>query len=301
MDGLNERRRPPYAYVANAGISGHSTVHHRILLESKKNIHEADALVFLTGVNDLSAAVSNDGRPTQALLEEDASYLQPLLPHYKRLRLYHMARLARRRISRDPGTHDPELYRKRRQLRANKARVPLPNLVGSVKEYRDRLRRLSEYCRQAAKRCIFLTQPTIWKTAADSAEESQLWYGWVGGAFSPRGYVGSGELAQAMAMFNNELLSLCHAARLECYDLASAIPKTRNAFFDDCHFTEAGARMVADFVAGRLAEAAPFSYHSRPRDTLEPDVVGRAAGAGRLDGSRVMPPVPPQPGRPSGY
>ena len=38
----------------------------------------------------------------------------------------------------------------------------------------------------------------------------------------------------------------CREQSLDCLDLAAAVPKTPVAFYDDVHFTEAGAQIVAD-------------------------------------------------------
>ena len=59
--------------------------------------------------------------------------------------------------------------------------------------------------------------------------------------------------------FNQTLLSVCREDHLECYDLASAIPKDSSAFYDDDHLNIGGARMVAQFLAARLLASPPFS------------------------------------------
>ncbi len=39
---------------------------------------------------------------------------------------------------------------------------------------------------------------------------------------------------------------------MEVCDLASRLPKTREFFYDDCHFTNAGSEMVASAVVEYL-------------------------------------------------
>ena len=62
-----------------------------------------------------------------------------------------------------------------------------------------------------------------------------------------------------MSLFNEALLTVCRINSLECYDLASAIPKDTTAFYDDCHFNEGGARLVAQFLTERVLKSAPLS------------------------------------------
>lgn len=67
------------------------------------------------------------------------------------------------------------------------------------------------------------------------------------------GYLSPGDLAQAMAGYNEALLRVSRQNGMESLDLAASIPKDTSAFFDDCHFNENGARMVALAIAQYLA------------------------------------------------
>jgi hypothetical protein len=56
-----------------------------------------------------------------------------------------------------------------------------------------------------------------------------------------------------MSAFNAELLAVCTARALRCFDLAERIPRSTSFFFDDVHFTERGAAAVGTEVASFLA------------------------------------------------
>ena len=98
----------------------------------------------------------------------------------------------------------------------------------------------------------------MWRSDQTPAEERLLFYGWTGTIENPKGFVRASELAHGMHQFNEALLTECGINSLECYDLAAAIPKNTTAFYDDCHFNEEGARLVAKFVADRMLDAAPL-------------------------------------------
>jgi hypothetical protein len=83
-------------------------------------------------------------------------------------------------------------------------------------------------------------------------DEELLWLGWTGSVDHPRGYVPVAELGRAMQTFNDVLMEEAARADVEAFDLAAAIPKTSEAFFDDSHFTAHGARLVAEAVAAYL-------------------------------------------------
>jgi lysophospholipase L1-like esterase len=72
-------------------------------------------------------------------------------------------------------------------------------------------------------------------------------------------------MAKAMEMYNRTLLDFCRQSGLECYDLASHIPKDTSAFFDEVHFNEAGARLVAQNLKQYLLSRPPF--HAQDKQT----------------------------------
>ena len=144
-------------------------------------------------------------------------------------------------------------------MRAEGPVVPMPDLTLGVQEYRARVRNLAERCRSAGKRCVFLTQPTMWRSDQTPEEERLLFYGWRGDSENPNGFVRVSDLARGMHEFNEALLTECRSNSLECYDLAAAIPKNTTAFYDDCHLNEEGARLVAKFLADRVLKSAPLS------------------------------------------
>ena len=55
-------------------------------------------------------------------------------------------------------------------------------------------------------------------------------------------------------LFNSELVAFCEERGVACYDLASDVPPTEENFYDFCHFTEAGARRVAELVSAQAAK-----------------------------------------------
>lgn len=253
MQDLNAAQSRVFAYVANAGVNGHNTADHLELLKSFPVVRQADLLTFLVGVNDLTATLAFEGRSAQAELAAHASSesFGPRYPFYKRL---HSFRL----LASLTSWHVGEWYAERRRLRAQSPVVPMPSLETGLAEYRARIQNIAEYCRSNGLRCVFLTQPVMWRENLTAAEERLIWLGSVGRMENPKGYVRIADLANGMDRFNQALLDTCGAKGLECYDLASSIPKDTTAFYDDCHFNDGGARLVARFLADRLVTTAPF-------------------------------------------
>jgi len=140
----------------------------------------------------------------------------------------------------------------------------------------QRILALDAECRSRRLRCVFLTQPTMWREGLPPEEQELLWFGWVGQRTKPDGYMAVADLARAMDLYNRGLLDVCQQRGMECYDLASAIPPDTSAFFDDCHFNVSGARMVAQALAEYMMAQPPFAGYSRASgDGAVRDLLGR--------------------------
>jgi len=262
MEKLAQGQQRRSVWVANAGMASHNTVSHLALLRTLPIFKRAELLIFLVGLNDLLATAAFEGAPTQATFEQYAVDLMNQLlaqapgstrPYYTRLRLYTVARAATTKRTITLG--DLRLLRKRR---AEGRIVPLPNIQIGLEEYHTRLERLADECRALTARCLFLTQPTLWHSDLSAAEEATLTDGYVGRFEANKGYVSVADLEMAMNAYNGMLLRTCREAELECFDLAAAIPKSNVIFYDDSHYTEAGARLVAERLAEYLLSHPPF-------------------------------------------
>lgn len=273
MDRLNEGQNRIYAFVGNTGVDGHTSVESMFLLRTRSRLRDTDAYIFLLGVNDLTAAIGFEGKPTQQYLESRCANMgfEANSSHlwYSRLELYRTFSMIQsgprsRRVRVFTPPHDLELYVRGRALRQKGPVLPLPDLTNSLEEYETRIQSFAGFCREERRRCVFLTQPSLWRAGLAAAEEKLLWLGAIDSMEAPRGFVSAAELGHAMDVFNQGLLHVCRGDGLECYDLASAIPKSGAFFFDDVHFNEAGSRLVARFVAEQLLKVPPFSSQGSP-------------------------------------
>ena len=72
-------------------------------------------------------------------------------------------------------------------------------------------------------------------------------------------YYSAEALAETMAVYNDILIGICRERGVECVDMESALPKTAKVFYDDAHYTELGASLVADRLAEYLLDTEPLS------------------------------------------
>jgi lysophospholipase L1-like esterase len=261
MDGMNAGQKSYPVWVGNAGVSGTNILQHLVLLQSLPGVLRADMLIFLVGVNDLAINLAFEGAPTEAFLESMSRSEKSAYPLYRRLQLFLLIRQAVRDMRHrfgNSGFERPFEPTKFRQQRAKLPIVPLPDLHTGLEEYRSRILALASRCRELESRCLFLTQPSMWRSDLSPAEQRLLWFGYVGRWDKPKGYGSAADLARAMDAYNRTLLDVCRQNGLECYDLAAHIPKDISAFSDDVHFNEAGSRLVAETLKEYLLSQPPF-------------------------------------------
>ena len=270
MTRINASETSLPVWVGNAGIDGVNSVNHLVLMQWLPGALWADMVIFLVGVNDLQASLAFEGAPTQTFLEKDAQFQGDLpagtlwrskYPRYRRLKLFTLIQQAIRNVAQrldPPPAMTPSSLVEQRRQRAASAVVPLPDLSTGLKEYRTRILALASRCRDLKQRCLFLTQPSLWRDDLRPDEQRLLWFGYTGRFKHPKGYVSAGNMARAMDMYNQTLLEVCRESRLECFDIASRIPKDTSAFDDDVHFTANGSRLVAQALQQYLLSRAPF-------------------------------------------
>jgi hypothetical protein len=104
-----------------------------------------------------------------------------------------------------------------------------------------------------------MTQPALWKRDITAVQERFHWLGGTGNFQEEPGhaYYSVLALAEAMAAYNSVLLDVCRAEGLSCLDLAARVPADTTIFYDDVHFTEAGAALVGRLLAGHLRTSRP--------------------------------------------
>ncbi len=287
MQEMNTRQDRVPVWVANAAVNGHTVVHHLTMLQSLPILGEVDLLIFLPGINDLQYTLSFEGGSTQDYLQRDADHHRETIlngaenpyPLYHRLRIYRLVRRASSAWVRRFGLHEAEVWDevKLQKQRAGSPVVSLPDLSTGFQEYRGRLNRLAQECRQRGIRCIFLTQPSLWRQDLTSEERRLLLFGWVGSKSKPKGYLSVPDSMRSLDGFNRTLLEVCRQESLECFDLAAVVPKRTSAFYDDVHFNEGGARVVARTLADFLLNAPPFSAPGKGIEAA-PASRGRARG-----------------------
>jgi len=234
-------------WVGAIGLAGFSSVHHLKFLEESALVRDGtfDTVVVLVGVNDLWKVYLG--------VTEEQQLAGDLKPLWARSRLAGVLHgwLDRWRAERSAGLehwayHVPQL---RRERAAGAKLDQGPDLAPWLDQYQARLERIAAVCRERGLKLVFVSQPVQWAADLPPEIEARFWFGWVEGG----GYVTARVLRAGMDAFNQRLAQVAARLDLPLIDLSPMSGDAR-FFFDDCHFSEAGAREAAARIADRLLE-----------------------------------------------
>ncbi len=234
----------PDTWVGNGGLSGHSTRGHIVFVRNVMATLRPRVAIVLVGVNDLGFSMNDENR----------KYGNPAERTGWRHLLIHNSRLAQiaslwkiilvdHAVVLDRGASTnfvPEKLEHEIELPAD-IRSALPGLG----EYTNNLRTIIGDLRTLHVRPLFLTQPLLFDTTKE-------WTSIMGRTYSvngTKGLVSAATFAKMLTIYNQELLRVCGAEKVESLDLASKIPHSREYFYDLMHFNEKGADAVAETIA----------------------------------------------------
>lgn len=258
MGLLNKGQSGRRTWVGNVGRSGHDTYHHIEVLQHLPAAARVDCCIILCGVNDfehsfrLRTELRERLAPSRTFYRNGAN--SPLIPIAKQTYVYNAIQriLLRTPLALGMEREDRKgrMYQRRRVLREQAAKdYPLPDSQNALAQYKENILRIGTICKNRGIRCVFVSQPTMWRKELPRDLQSLIWSKPVG---STGRAVSIEDLARGMSAFNDTLIEVCTSAGFEWIDLARACPKDSTVFFDDEHFNEGGARRVAEVIAEYL-------------------------------------------------
>lgn len=250
--------------VYNVGLSGTATDDH-IALIAQRLVHlEPDAIVVLAGINDLRRSIQHYDYlhyfPKQA----------PSPPLYRTLLMKsqivrRMAYLARRI---DP---DPERVLETRTLKSDYAgKIALQraapaatttDLAVDTASFRRNLLTMAGMARSHAFLLVLGTHPSSWNSTVDSSIRNYHWMRLYDGVVYDEAAMDA-----ALESLNDVTRAVAREQSLPLWDLARVLPKSADAFYDDCHLNTAGALAAGRSLALVLRGAMPDSLRTSKQE-----------------------------------
>jgi lysophospholipase L1-like esterase len=240
-------------WINNAGLDGHSTFGHLILLEDYVAPLHPKMVVFLVGTNDVAREANSEWDAVNAkspimfgsvkfFLKSMSAYSEvaALLVDFYRAYEAHRAGLGHLRLDITKMgrlEHTPE-----------ELRVYLQGFVSPERQasYAGRLRRLIGIARRNGIEPAFLTQPLVFGPAIDDRTGIDLSTVRLSGALNGQ------FMWAAQEVYNDVTRQVCRDSSVMLVDLARQMPKSSRYFYDAMHFTNAGSEKVAEIVARGL-------------------------------------------------
>ncbi|HMQ76467.1 MAG TPA: SGNH/GDSL hydrolase family protein [Flavobacteriales bacterium] len=250
--GTQLSREVEAVWVNNAGLDGHSTFGHAILLKDLVLPLRPHVVLLLVGANDLGR--SDLGRHDRAQWRRTPAPWSGRSAIVRTWRAWRQARSVREagighralELSADPAPTAPDSAR----MQVSRERALLPN-------YRSRLEELIALCRTQGALPVLLTQPCIAANVMDTAlarrlQDLPLLTGTDGRT-----------LLERLDLINSVTRAVATEQDLLLIDLARELPGGPANFYDAFHFTKAGSAAVAALCADRLTGylSARFPQH----------------------------------------
>jgi lysophospholipase L1-like esterase len=264
-------------WVGNIGKAGLSSAHHIVQLKHL-DVYDPNLIVALVGSSDFMSFLKQGGdgsdsknaeQPERTLEEEAFAIVpdRPLFDHlgswYERTRIWRLGSELSQFVSHQSQFQDREglsLKRWRAMRAGGKRSDVLPSVESAVDAYGRNLKEMVKLAGSFGAPILLMTQPSIWRAGLSDAEKGQLWMGGVGDFREVPGslYYEPEALERGMDAYNQRLLEVCRETGTPCADLAKAVPKSTDYFYDDEHFTDRGQELVAN----RVAEAIRLLFHN---------------------------------------
>jgi GDSL-like Lipase/Acylhydrolase family len=238
----------PNIWLNNAGLDGHSTFGHLVLLKDYIVRLHPNYILFLIGVNDveLDQPADLDDQDIRGIHGHSVKYFLKSLVNYSEtgtllLSLYRNYLAYRKGLihkERDPsqlkiGVTD-SLTRKNKIAFQQSYLTP----------YARRLRELAAESIHQSIIPVFITQPALFGNTLDSTT----------GIFMGNRMLDGYDCAtdwDVLQLYNDEVRKL-RADGIAVIDLAAAMPKDSKYFYDFMHYTNSGAEKVASILADSL-------------------------------------------------
>lgn len=263
--------------ISSLGKSGVTTREHYLHAKyTVKHLNNVNGIILMVGINDLMKRLSRDtlfeGNFQFTKAVEDSMlntiFLKPANSAgkvwYRRTALFALLQKVYHKYkskgvewqnAQDDKGHTNWLWQENR-YNAIRLTDTLPDLKQALDEYESNLQLIYGQAKEQGLELICISQPAMYKDSMTDIETGLLWMGGIGAFQTEKGHVyySAKALRQGMDMYNERMKTFCARNGIHFLDAGAALPRDTSMFYDDCHFNENGARLLAKY----LAQAWPY-------------------------------------------
>ena len=236
----------PSLWMNNAGLNGHSTFGHLMLLRQHLLALHPKVIVLMAGINDVARDDLNDydvmQMGPQSTMEVLAQHSAAASATLNAWRAWKASRAG--------------LLHSQLDLRSWPSAERRPDARGLVNHHRRkylpgyqlRLQLLARLCREADIALVLVTQPSLYGPGID--DETGIDLGRI--AVSPDEAVNGALAWEILELYNDVLREVGKREGLVVIDVARLLPRSSRYFYDFMHFTPEGSERVAQLVTPPL-------------------------------------------------
>lgn len=248
------RKKSPKTWVNNAGLNGHSSFGHLLLLKDVVLKYKPNYIYFLVGVNDMDRQDLNqfDNRMVlgKSVQMENNSWLKnaflTLSNHSEVVNLvYNISKAINARNQKIFVDKIVQLNPKDTlSISSSSIQSTLAKQKSLLPAYRRRLMQLVQVCKSNGIKPVLITQPLLLGQGTDPTTGTDLAKVRVSAEMNGKLYW------EKLELYNRVMRELCQQEHIELIDLAKLLPKDSRYFYDPMHFTNAGSIRVGQILAG---------------------------------------------------
>jgi len=237
--------------VINTGVAGLRSPNHVATLEYVLAYHP-DLVIFLMGLNDwnhhIKQSITNrkesglaNWKPRRQLFLRNSMFGKLASGLIDRLTTEEVLKTEVREDHGEYYTHQ------RGSLERDEKRQFLPDKVDY--EFEASLFRIGEICDRFNLSCMFLSQPSGYSSEASEKFKSGFWMTPPNEDYA----LTFDSMVHIASLYNDHLSRFAASNNHEFCDISKNIAPTYGFFYDDCHFNEKGAQLVAELLTHCLA------------------------------------------------
>lgn len=263
---LEQRLKPKFKniWINNAGLDGHSTFGHQILLDDYLTKIKPKIVLFLVGINDVGREDLKD-HDKNNLIATPLTWRDSLARKSELFNLiltYKRAKAAEQKGS----VHTNVRFHLSKSLTISDEQIKteLDKQSELVKSYKARLLRLIESSRQAGIEPILLTQPSLVGKGIDPLTGINLETIFLDDELSRKlhGETNGKLYWLTMELYNQQTRDVGAEAGVKVIDLANLMPRNSLYYYDYIHYTNEGAAKISEILDEHLTPHLKENYSS---------------------------------------
>lgn len=256
---LEQQLKPSFKnlWLNNAGFDGHSSFGHQVLLNDYLVKLKPKIILFYIGIND----VENDQPTFHDELNRRGGYSD--LKHY----IFNNSEVLNIGLNLARGWRAQKMNNTTHamiDLQKGSVKVMTDQQIAARKEqqnkflpnYSKRLGQLIDTCKRYGITPVFMTQALLFGKAIDPLTGVNL------ETFNTGQGMNGGCMYEVLELYNDVMRNTCAQKNVPVIDLARLMPKNSAYFYDNVHFTNAGAGKVAEIIAPELKGVISRNFHS---------------------------------------